>query len=181
MAISRRDAIAISVPRLPACRSARIGGDALSAQAPPQGAPDSRGQTRWWSGRSVLDSRCAAVECGRLGTRAPGLRSRGDLGSADVANTRSAGTAIDFDYTKMAIKVDTRGLGKLAGTMHFSDLEKLPAVSHTFLLQCGAPNPRGIVKWTASASATWPTCLGSCRACTIAGSSRRIGTTWTRR
>jgi len=21
-------------------------------------------------------------------------------------------------------------------------------VSHTFLLQCGAPNPRGVVKWT---------------------------------
>src|SRR6266571_625063 len=56
--------------------------------------------------------------------------------------------AIEFDYQKMAIKVDTRGLGKLTGTMHFPDLEKLPRVSHTFLLQCGAPNPRGIVKWT---------------------------------
>jgi DMSO/TMAO reductase YedYZ molybdopterin-dependent catalytic subunit len=56
--------------------------------------------------------------------------------------------AIEFDYRKMAIKVDTRGLGKLAGTMRFSDLEKLPRVSHTFLLQCGAANPRGIVKWT---------------------------------
>src|SRR6185369_13862294 len=44
--------------------------------------------------------------------------------------------------------VDTRGLGTLAGTMQFGDLEKLPRVSHTFLLQCGAPNPRGIVKWT---------------------------------
>ena len=50
---------------------------------------------------------------------------------------------IEFDYQKMAIKVDTRGLAKLAGTMHFADLERLPRVSHTFLLQCGAPNPRG--------------------------------------
>ena len=56
--------------------------------------------------------------------------------------------AIEFDYQKLAVKVDTRGLGKLTGTLHFADLEKLPRVSHTFLLQCGAPNPRGIVKWT---------------------------------
>src|SRR5688500_480357 len=55
---------------------------------------------------------------------------------------------IEFDYRKMAIKVDTRGLGRLAGTLRFTDLEKLPRVSHTFLMQCGAPNPRGIVKWT---------------------------------
>jgi DMSO/TMAO reductase YedYZ molybdopterin-dependent catalytic subunit len=56
--------------------------------------------------------------------------------------------AMEFDYRKLAVKVDTRGLGKLAGTLHFEDLEKLPRVTHTYLLQCGAPNPRGIVKWT---------------------------------
>ena len=55
---------------------------------------------------------------------------------------------IEFDYQKMTIKVDTRGLAKLTGTLRFSDLERLPRVTHTFLLQCGAPNPRGIVKWT---------------------------------
>ena len=55
---------------------------------------------------------------------------------------------MEYDFKKMRVKVDTRGLGKLAGTMHFSDLEKLPQVSHTYLLQCGAANPRGVVKWT---------------------------------
>jgi DMSO/TMAO reductase YedYZ molybdopterin-dependent catalytic subunit len=55
---------------------------------------------------------------------------------------------IEFDHRKMKIRVDTRGLGKLGGTLQFSDLEKLPQVSHTYLLQCGAANPRGIVKWT---------------------------------
>ncbi|PYS01356.1 MAG: hypothetical protein DMG12_15600 [Acidobacteria bacterium] len=55
---------------------------------------------------------------------------------------------MEYDYKKMKVKVDTRGLGKLAGTMHFSDLEKLPQVSHAYLLQCGAANPRGVVKWT---------------------------------
>jgi DMSO/TMAO reductase YedYZ molybdopterin-dependent catalytic subunit len=56
--------------------------------------------------------------------------------------------AIEFDYQKIAVKVDTRGLGKLSGTLHFADLEKLPRVTHTFFLQCGAPNPKGVVKWT---------------------------------
>ena len=55
---------------------------------------------------------------------------------------------IEYDIQKLKIKVDTRGLGKLAGTLRFADLEKLPRVTHTFLLQCGAPNPRGIVKWS---------------------------------
>ncbi len=55
---------------------------------------------------------------------------------------------IEYDYRKLAIKVDTRGLAKLAGTLRFEDLEKLPRVSHTFLMQCGAPNPKGLVKWT---------------------------------
>ena len=55
---------------------------------------------------------------------------------------------IEFDYRKIAIKVDTRGLAKLGGTLRFADLERLPPVSRTFLMQCGAPNPRGIVTWT---------------------------------
>ena len=55
---------------------------------------------------------------------------------------------IDYDYKNLRVKVDTRGLAKLGGTMHFSDLDKLPKVTHTFLLQCGAANPRGVVKWT---------------------------------
>ena len=67
---------------------------------------------------------------------------------------------IEFDYQKMWIKVDTRGLAKLAGTLRFSDLDRLPRVSHTFLLQCGAPNPRGIVKWTGVRFADFADMLG---------------------
>ena len=52
---------------------------------------------------------------------------------------------IEFDYREMRIKIDTRGLGRLTGTLRFGDLEGLPTISQTFLLQCGAPNPRGIV------------------------------------
>ena len=66
----------------------------------------------------------------------------------------------EFDYRKMAIKVDTRLLGKMTGTMHFADLEKLPRVSHTFLLQCGTVEPRGIVKWTGVKFADFADMLG---------------------
>jgi DMSO/TMAO reductase YedYZ molybdopterin-dependent catalytic subunit len=55
---------------------------------------------------------------------------------------------IEFDYRKMKVKIDARGTAKLAGTLTFSDLEKLPRMSAIYLLQCGAPQPRGIVKWT---------------------------------
>jgi DMSO/TMAO reductase YedYZ molybdopterin-dependent catalytic subunit len=55
---------------------------------------------------------------------------------------------IEFDYRKMKVKVDARGTARLAGMLTFSDLEKLPRMSAIYLLQCGAPQPRGIVKWT---------------------------------
>ena len=55
---------------------------------------------------------------------------------------------IEFDYRKMKVKIDARGTARLAGTLTSSDLEKLPRKSAIYLLQCGAPQPRGIVKWT---------------------------------
>ena len=55
---------------------------------------------------------------------------------------------IEFDVRKMKIKLDPRGTAKLSGALTFADLEKLPRHSQITLLQCGAPNPRGIVKWT---------------------------------
>jgi DMSO/TMAO reductase YedYZ molybdopterin-dependent catalytic subunit len=67
---------------------------------------------------------------------------------------------MEYDYRKLKVKVDTRGLGKIAGTLQFSDLEKLPRVSHTFLLQCGAANPRGVVKWTGVRFADFAGTLG---------------------
>ena len=62
--------------------------------------------------------------------------------------TKNQTPDIEFDYRKMKVKVDSRGTAKLAGTLTFSDLEKLPRTSYILLLQCGAPQPRGIVKWT---------------------------------
>ena len=62
--------------------------------------------------------------------------------------TKNQTPDIEFDYRKMKIKLDARGTAKLSGTLSFGDLEKLPRRSYVVLLQCGAPNPRGIVKWT---------------------------------
>lgn len=55
---------------------------------------------------------------------------------------------IEVDYRKLTVKITPGGVVKRSGTMTFADLEPLPRVSHVFLLQCGATNPRGIVKWT---------------------------------
>jgi len=84
--------------------------------------------------------------------------------------------AMEYDYQKLKIKVDTRGLAKLTGTLHFSDLEKLTRVSHVFLLQCGAANPRGVVKWTGVRFTDFADMLGlvpGAHYCRLVGSDRR--------
>lgn len=55
---------------------------------------------------------------------------------------------IDPDYRNLAIKITGGGTTTRSGTLTFEDLEPLPRHSQICLLQCGAPNPRGIVKWT---------------------------------
>jgi DMSO/TMAO reductase YedYZ molybdopterin-dependent catalytic subunit len=67
---------------------------------------------------------------------------------------------LDPDYRNLAVRVDTRGLGRLRGTLHFSDLERLPQISATYLLQCGAANPRGVVTWTGVRFADFVAMLG---------------------
>ena len=54
----------------------------------------------------------------------------------------------EYDARKMKIKVDGRGTAKLSGSLTFDVLDKLPRHSYVVRLQCGAPNPRGTVKWT---------------------------------
>jgi DMSO/TMAO reductase YedYZ molybdopterin-dependent catalytic subunit len=146
MAISRRDALCLSGSTLAGLSLAGLAPERIHAQG---GQPQDA-----WPGSLVERPR-------RPGFPAP-LPLNPD-GSAPEHPESAAGTItdplmwrtsnrqapeIEFDYRKMAIKVDTRGLGRLGGTLRFTDLEKLPRVSHTFLMQCGAPNPRGIVKWT---------------------------------
>lgn len=63
-------------------------------------------------------------------------------------NTKGQPPEIDFDYRRLKIRIDARGMARRGGTLTFADLEALPRRSYITLLQCGAPNPRGIVRWT---------------------------------
>ncbi|MBI4477922.1 MAG: hypothetical protein HY654_12160, partial [Acidobacteria bacterium] len=159
MTLSRRDALCLSGSTLAGLSLGVLAGeDALAQAAPPQQEP--------WPDQLVERPL-------RKGFPAP-LPLNPD-GSAPEHAPSEAGAItdplmwrtpnrqapeIEFDYGKLAIKVDTRGLGKLGGTMHFSDLERLPRVTHTFLMQCGAPNPRGIVTWTGVRFADFADMLG---------------------
>jgi DMSO/TMAO reductase YedYZ molybdopterin-dependent catalytic subunit len=62
--------------------------------------------------------------------------------------TKNQTPQIEFDYRKMKVKVDGRGTAKLSGTLTFDVLDKLPRHSYVVRLQCGAPMPRGTIKWT---------------------------------
>jgi len=62
--------------------------------------------------------------------------------------TKNQTPEVEFDVRKMKVKVDARGTAKLSGTLTFDVLDKLPRHSYVVRLQCGAPNPRGTVKWT---------------------------------
>lgn len=75
--------------------------------------------------------------------------SEAEIGQLDGVLWKGRGTPdIEFDFQKMKVKVDARGTANLSGTLHAGDLEKLPRHSQITLLQCGAPKPTGIVKWT---------------------------------
>jgi DMSO/TMAO reductase YedYZ molybdopterin-dependent catalytic subunit len=151
MAISRRDAIVMSGSTLASLSLSGLSSERLHAQAPAGQQPAA--QAPW---PEQLVERPL-----RQGFPAP-LPLNAD-GSAPEHPASAAGPItdplmwrtpnrqapeMDYDYKNLKVKVDTRGLGKIAGTLRFADLEKLPRISHTFLMQCGAPNPRGIVKWT---------------------------------
>jgi DMSO/TMAO reductase YedYZ molybdopterin-dependent catalytic subunit len=154
MAITRRDALVLSGSTLAGLSVNGLSGGRLQAQVP-AGAPQAQpAAAEPWPDRLVERPL-------RAGFPAP-LPLNAD-GSAPEHPASAAGAitdplmwrtpnrqapAVEYDYQKLAVKVDTRGLGKIAGTLRFADLEKLPRVTNTYLLQCGAPNPRGIVKWT---------------------------------
>jgi DMSO/TMAO reductase YedYZ molybdopterin-dependent catalytic subunit len=160
MPISRRDAICISATTLAVAGLTRLAGSspgltegellafeapaAAQAQKPPDPWPQTLVE------RPLREGFPAPLPLNADGSAPEHLASEaGPITDPLMWRTadRSA-PAIEYDVQKLTVKVDTRGLAKLTGTMRLADLEKLPRISHTFLLQCGAPNPRGIVTWT---------------------------------
>ncbi len=55
---------------------------------------------------------------------------------------------IDLDYRTASIRIAASRLSRLHGTLRHEDLADLPRHSMVTLLQCGAPRPTGIAKWT---------------------------------
>jgi DMSO/TMAO reductase YedYZ molybdopterin-dependent catalytic subunit len=152
MAISRRDALSLSGSTIAGLSLGLLDGDAAHAQTPAAQAGQKPAEP--WPD-SLVERPLRAGFPAPLPLNADGsapehpASAGGPITDPLMWKTpdRTA-PAIEYDYRKLAVKVDTRGLGRLAGTLRFADLEKLPRVSHTFLLQCGAANPRGIVTWT---------------------------------
>lgn len=157
MKISRREAITISGMAVAGLSLGGLKSEELLAQAPAQAPTPAPAQAPW-------PDKLVEVEIRKL----PPLSLKPD-GSAPEYSPQEAGTIeggttpgsetiwrytknqppqIEFDYRKMRIKVDPRGQARLSGTLAFADLDALPHHSYVVLLQCGAPNPRGIVKWT---------------------------------
>ena len=146
MSITRRDAIKISGSTLAGLSLAGVTPDQLVPQAAPaQEFPATlvEAQVRDWadlplnpdgSAPTHPDSAAGPIR-GRLMWRA------GEGRAAGVTPTALP------DPSQMKIRVDPRGNARLRGTMVLADLEKLPRHSQTTLLQCGTPEPTGVVKW----------------------------------
>lgn len=150
MAITRRDAIVISGSTLASLSLSALSGERLHAQAPAQQPAPAAPWPDQLVERPLREGFPAPLPLNADGSAPEHPASAaGPITDPLMWRTQNRqAPEIDYDYKNLKVKVDTRGLGKIAGTLRFADLEKLPRVSHTFLLQCGAPNPRGIVKWT---------------------------------
>jgi DMSO/TMAO reductase YedYZ molybdopterin-dependent catalytic subunit len=137
--MSRRESIQLSAGAVAAMSLGAMRATPVAAQPAPATQPDSLVDTKLRNIASLpLNPDGSAPE-----------HSEADIKMLEGIFWKTKGTPdIEFDYNKMKIKVDARGTANLAGTLRFSDLEKLPRHSQITLLQCGAPKPTGIVKWT---------------------------------
>lgn len=89
--------------------------------------------------------------------------------------TKGQPPPMEFDYRRMSVTVDAGGTATRSGTLTFADLEPLPRHSYVVLLQCGGPNPRGVVKWTGVRFADVANMLGvqpTARYCRIVASDK---------
>ena len=136
--VSRREAMQLSTTALAGLSLGALapGEAAAQAAAQPQGLVDTKLRD---AARLALQPDGSAVEY------TP--QEAGTI-TGVLWRTKNQTPDIEFDYRKMKIKLDARGTAKLSGTLTFGDLEKLPRHSYVTLLQCGAPTPHGIVKWT---------------------------------
>jgi DMSO/TMAO reductase YedYZ molybdopterin-dependent catalytic subunit len=138
MKMSRRETMQISTAALAGLSLAGLKAERLAAQAAPQ--PDGLVDTKLRQISTLpLNADGSAVEF------AP--QEAGAI-TGVLWRTKNQTPEGEYDARKMQIKIDGRGTSTLSGTLTFDVLEKLPRHSYVVRLQCGAPNPRGTVKWT---------------------------------
>jgi DMSO/TMAO reductase YedYZ molybdopterin-dependent catalytic subunit len=138
MKISRRETMQFSATALAGLSFAQLGPGAAAAQGAPQ--PDGLVDTPLRSISTLpLKPDGSAVEF------AP--QEAGAI-TGVLWRTKNQTPPGEYDFHKMKIKVDARGTAKLSGALTFDVLDKLPRHSYVVRLQCGAPMPRGTVKWT---------------------------------
>src|SRR5262245_48170136 len=133
MAISRRDAICLSGSTLAGLSLAGLTVEHLhaQAQAPAQGAKPPEPWPDQLVERPLREGFPAPLPLQADGS-APEHPASAAGPITDPLMWRTPNRQapeIEFDYRKLKVKVDTRGLAKLGGTLRFSDLEKLPRVT----------------------------------------------------
>ena len=141
--MTRREAIEVSCMTLAGMAAVGFGPQAARAQA--------QAQEQWPDNLSERDLRKIAPLPLNADGSAP-EHSEAEAGEISEPSlwrfNKNQPPQIDYDYRNLKIKVDTRGHARKMGTLTFADLDPLPRHSGTYLLQCGAPNPRGVAKWT---------------------------------
>jgi len=141
MIMSRRDTIQLSASALVALSA--ITTRQAAAQAPqPQAQPQPEGLA------NAQLRNIATLPLQADGSAVEYLPQEAGAITGVLWRTKNQTPEGEYDYRKMRIKVDGRGTAKLSGTLTFDELEKLPRFSYVVRLQCGAPMPRGTVKWT---------------------------------
>lgn len=129
--------------------------EALAQAAAPPAQPQSDG---------LVDTRLRSIETLPLnadGSAVEYMPQQAGAITGVLWRTKNQTPAGEYDYRKMRVKVDGRGTTKLSGTLMFDDLEKLPRFSYVVRLQCGAPMPRGTVKWTGVRFSDFATMVGA--------------------
>jgi len=140
MKMSRRETMQFSATALAGLSLAGLKPEQLVAQAAPQPQPD-----------GLVDTQLRNISTLPLkpdGSAVEYTPQEAGAITGVLWRTKNQTPEGEYDVRKMKIKVDARGTAKLSGTLTFDVLEKLPRHSYVVRLQCGAPMPRGTVKWT---------------------------------
>ncbi len=137
MRMSRRESMQLSAAALAGLSLAGLGPEELAAQAAQPGG--------------LVDANLRQISTLPLNPDGSAVEYAPQEAGAITGvlwRTKNQTPAGEYDASKMKIKIDGRGTSKLTGILTLDVLEKLPRHSYVVRLQCGAPNPRGTVKWT---------------------------------